>query len=167
VIDRRVIGRRLRPSDLGAVARGAVAHGMALLRGRYRRTVGALALIRDHDGRILVALTTYPPRVWNLPGGRIETPERITDGLRREVREETGLEVAVERLLVVDATHKAGVSFVFACRVTAGEPKPGAGEIRALRWLDPVDVPRLARRVRVTLEAALEAEAESSVRYRG
>lgn len=162
-----MIGRRLQPSDLRAVARGACSHALALLLGRYRRTVGALALIRDDDGRILVALTTYPPRVWNLPGGRTETPERITDGLCREVREETGLEVAVERLLVVDATHKAGVSFVFRCRVTGGEITPGIGEIRALRWLDPSESGRLARRVRVTLEAALAADAEGSVRYRG
>ena len=162
-----MIGRRLRLTDLRAVARGAVSHALALLLGRYRRTVGALALIRDDEGRILVALTTYPPRIWNLPGGRIEIPERVTDGLRREVREETGLQVSVERLLVVDATHKAGVSFVFRCRVTGGEAAPGAGEIRALRWLDPGETGRLARRVRVTLEAALAADAEGSVRYRG
>lgn len=162
-----MIGRRLRLADLPAVAHGAFGHALALLLGRYRRTVGALALIRDDEGRVLVALTTYPPRIWNLPGGRIEIPERITDGLRREVREETGLEVAVERLLVVDTTHRAGVSFVFSCRVIGGEATPGAGEIRALRWLGPSETGRLAHRVRVTLEAALAADAGDSVHYRG
>jgi 8-oxo-dGTP diphosphatase len=162
-----VISRRLRPSDVGAVARGAVAHGMALLLGRYRRTVGALALIRDERGRVLIARTAYPPRLWNLPGGRIEVPERVGQGLRREVREETGLEVLVERLLVVDATNPSGVSFVFACRVIGGTMEPAAGEIRALRWLDVGQVPQLPVRVRITLEAALAAEAEGAVRYRG
>ena len=162
-----MIGRRLRPSDLRAVARGALGHALAMLLGRYHRTVGALALIRDEEGRILIARTAYPPRLWNLPGGRIEVPERITEGLRREVREETGLCVAVDRLLVVDTTSPRGVAFVFACRVTGGELSPAPGEIRAVRWLEPARVGELPYRVRMTLQAALDAEAEGVVRYRG
>jgi ADP-ribose pyrophosphatase YjhB (NUDIX family) len=162
-----VIGRRLRPSDLRAVARGALGHALAILRGSYHRTVGALALIRDGEGRILIARTAYPPRLWNLPGGRIEVPERITEGLRREVREETGLEVKITRLLVVDTTSPRGVAFVFACEVTGGELRPAPGEIRAVRWLEPARVGELPYRVRMTLQAALDAHAEGRVRYRG
>ncbi|MEO8510574.1 MAG: NUDIX hydrolase [Chloroflexota bacterium] len=162
-----MIGRRLRLTDVRAVARGAVNHALALLLGRYRRTVGALALIRDEEGRVLIARTAYPPRLWNLPGGRIEVPERITHGLRREVHEETGLEVTPTRLLVVDTTSPRGVAFVFTCRVTGGDLRPAAGEIRALRWLEPEQVGELPYRVRMTVQAALEAETFGGVRYRG
>lgn len=162
-----MIGRKLRRADLRAVARGALNHASATILGRYRRTVGALALIRDDEGRILIARTAYPPRLWNLPGGRIEVPERITEGLRREVREETGLEVTPTRLLVVDTTSPRGVAFVFGCRVTGGALRPAPGEIRALRWLEPEHVGELPYRVRMTLQAALDADAEGAVRYRG
>lgn len=149
------------------VAAGALRHAVATARGRYLRAIGALGLIRDDEGRILLGRTAYAPRLWNLPGGRVEVPERVPHGLRREVREETGLEVAIDRLLVVDSTNPRAVSFVFRCRVTGGVLRPAAGEIRALRWLDPAEVEHLPRRVRLTLEAALKADAAGDIRYRG
>src|ERR1051326_7603255 len=60
--------------------------------------VGAMALIQDDAGRILLVEHTYRRDVpWGLPGGwlkRAESPER---GLAREVYEETGLRIRVDR----------------------------------------------------------------------
>jgi ADP-ribose pyrophosphatase YjhB (NUDIX family) len=72
------------------------------------------------------------------------------------VREETGLEVEVGRLLVVDVRGRA-VAFVFECSPAGGILKPGAGEIRALRWLPAADIERLSPRVEMTLRTALLA----------
>ena len=54
--------------------------------------VGALILRRD---RILMAQRGKQPLIgwWSLPGGALETGEALADAVRREVREETGLDI--------------------------------------------------------------------------
>ena len=133
----------------------ALRHAISLLTGSYRRDIGALAVIRDGEGRILLARPTYQPRMWNLPGGRVERNEAPDEGLVREVLEETGLEVRVERLLLVDATRRRAVTFTFSCEIIGGTLAPSAGEISAVRWITEPEIERLAPRVRATLRAAL------------
>ncbi len=140
-----------------AITLRALRHAANLITGAYRRNIGALALIRDDEGRILLARPTYPPRIWNLPGGRIERQEAPDEGLAREVAEETGLQVRVGRLLLVDAGRPGALTFTFACTVVAGSLAPASGEIAAVRWIDERDIDRLAPRVARTLRDALAA----------
>ena len=57
------------------------------------------AIVRDHAGRILLIQRGQPPAegMWSLPGGRVELGESAEEAIVREVREETGLDVAVIR----------------------------------------------------------------------
>lgn len=57
------------------------------------------AIVFDDRGRLLLVKRAHPPAQgqWSLPGGRQESGESAADGVVREVREETGLEVRVER----------------------------------------------------------------------
>ena len=65
--------------------------------------VGAMALIQDEQGRVLLVEHTYRRQVpWGLPGGWLKRAESPEAGLMREVFEETGLEVRVEQLLAAD-----------------------------------------------------------------
>ena len=57
------------------------------------------AIVFDERGRLLLVKRANPPAQgkWSLPGGRQEPHESSIDGIVREVREETGLEVEVQR----------------------------------------------------------------------
>jgi 8-oxo-dGTP diphosphatase len=67
---------------------------------------GAYAVLH-HEGRLLLTRLTYAG-VWTLPGGGIDHGEAPLDAVRREVHEETGLELTAARLLDVDSAHFTG-----------------------------------------------------------
>jgi 8-oxo-dGTP diphosphatase len=66
-----------------------------------RKRVGADVLIRDEHDRILLVDPRYKPD-WDLPGGMSEANEPPTETVRRELKEELGLDVHPGRLLCVD-----------------------------------------------------------------
>jgi 8-oxo-dGTP diphosphatase len=88
-----------------------------------RVRVAAVILL---DGRIVLVRHKRDCRTYHLlPGGGVETGESIADALRREVLEETGLEIDVERpLFVSDTLAPDGtrhlVNLTFLTRVTGG-----------------------------------------------
>lgn len=56
------------------------------------------AAVIERDGRLLIARRRPEDRfggVWEFPGGKVEAGESPSDGLRREIREELDLEVAI------------------------------------------------------------------------
>lgn len=83
-------------------------------------TIGAFAIILDQQGRVLLC-HRRDLDAWNLPGGGVESGELPTEAVVREVREETGLHVAVERLVgVYGKADKDELVFSFTCLVTGG-----------------------------------------------
>ena len=85
-------------------------------------TLGAFAIIFDAQSRVLLC-HRRDMDAWNLPGGGVERGELPTEAVIREVQEETGLEVAIERLLgVYGKLNKPNeLVFSFLCHVTGGE----------------------------------------------
>jgi 8-oxo-dGTP pyrophosphatase MutT (NUDIX family) len=63
-------------------------------------SIGAFAIIFDENGKVLLS-HRRDIDAWNLPGGGVETRELPDEAVIREVREETGLEVIIERLVGV------------------------------------------------------------------
>jgi ADP-ribose pyrophosphatase YjhB (NUDIX family) len=133
--------RRLRVADIPRLLIAGVVGLAGLFGGRYGRIEGANALVTDADGRILVVLPTYS-REWMLPGGRVERGETPHAAAVRETREETGLDVALDRLVLVDAHQARDTSFVFTGHVTGGELEPQLGEIAEVGWLDRDEIAR-------------------------
>ena len=95
-------------------------------------------------GRILLVrqrVSASLSRAWSLPGGTLEAGETLEECVIREVKEETGLDVAVERLLYVcdriaDGHHVVHITFgVKRVGGTLGhgvEPEPGAYPIEGV-----------------------------------
>jgi ADP-ribose pyrophosphatase YjhB (NUDIX family) len=113
--------------------------------------VGAIILERD---RVLMAQRGKQPLKgwWSLPGGLLEIGEALTDGLRREVREETGLEVRPLGVLEVferimrDAAGAPEYHYVlidYICRTAGGTLRAG-DDVCAVEWVRRRDLARLA-----------------------
>jgi len=115
-----------------------------LLSPKY--TVGVVGLVRDEEGRILLLRHTYRRRKpWGIPGGGLQPGETLEECLRREIEEEAGIKVEVERLLSAGAhLDRKLVETIFACKPLPGETlacfKPNA-EIAEARFFHPHDFP--------------------------
>ena len=101
--------------------------------------VGAIAV---KDGRLLMVRRAHDPGagLWSLPGGRVEHGEYLSDALRREVAEETGLEVDVQELVgileVVGDPHY--VILDYFAEVTGDAAPVAADDVSDARWV-PLD----------------------------
>ena len=84
-------------------------------------TIGAFGIIVDKENRILlVHRNDYD--LWNLPGGGLDSGESPWAGVIREVKEETGLDVKVSKLLgVYSKPEKDEIVFNFECKVVGGK----------------------------------------------
>ena len=106
------------------------------------------AIVRDGAGRLLLVRRANPPAqgTWSLPGGRVETGESDPDALRREVAEETGLEVTVGRLVgTVERSGPEGTAYVIndhECTVVGGELRAG-DDASEVGWFTPAAVAQL------------------------
>ncbi|MFH8794315.1 NUDIX domain-containing protein [Streptomyces sp. NPDC017941] len=109
-----------------------------------RRKVGALAIIRNHEGHILLVDPHYRDGM-TLPGGGAKGNEYPHDAVVREVEAETGLKVVPRRLLVMDVVAenvegdvRVGIDLVFDCGTVDTEaPRLAApGELKGYRWAE-------------------------------
>ena len=98
------------------------------------------AVIGGPDGRILVCSRpagTHMAGKWEFPGGKIEPGEMPEACIRREIREELGMEIAVGPVLTV-MEHDYGVKYV---RVTfflaVSDDPPSAKDRQGFRWVTP------------------------------
>lgn len=79
-------------------------------------------------GQVLLVRLAYRD-VWSLPGGGVGFGESVDRAMRREVREETGLEVDARRLAAVySLPHRNAISLLFECQPASGALTARAGE---------------------------------------
>jgi len=86
---------------------------------------------------------------WSIPGGLLELGEELAAGVRRELKEETGLEVEpLEALAVFDRIFREGlrvryhyVIVDYACRLKGGRLRP-ASDVLDARWVRREDLPK-------------------------
>ena len=129
-----------------------------------RHSVSVAGVITDDHGRALLIQRADNHR-WEPPGGVLELGESITDGLRREVREETGLDVEPVTLTGVYKNMNRGIiALVFRCKITGGHLTPN-DEATAFRWADRNTIHELTSEAyAVRLLDALSADSAAAVR---
>ncbi len=127
-----------------------------------RPSVGVGVLIVDEHARVLLTLRNLPPEAgcWSIVGGKLEYLETLAECVRREAREEIGVEVAIEGLLCVTdhllpQERQHWVSPAYLGRVAKGcakncEPR----KTRDVRWF-PLD--QLPPNLTITARNAIAA----------
>ncbi len=118
-----------------------------------QRPILAVSAAIMRDGKVLVVRRARRPALalYTLPGGGVETGETLVEAVKREVREETQLEIEPVALaghreaIVRDAQGRVERHFVimcFAAHWRAGEPVLNE-ELDEARWLDPSELAQL------------------------
>jgi 8-oxo-dGTP diphosphatase len=111
--------------------------------------LGVAGVIIDRN-RALLVRRGHPPLQgeWSIPGGLLEVGETILDGVRRELREETNLDVRVLNLIEIFERIEAGpagapryhfVVLDYLCEKIGGEPKAG-GDAAEVAWVEERDL---------------------------
>ena len=87
--------------------------------------VFAAGVIFNQDNKILLVKATYQRfHPWGLPGGSLEYGESPEDAVKREVWEETGLNVEIKRFLRVKTWSPDRVGMYYLCEIIGGEVHP-------------------------------------------
>jgi len=104
-----------------------------------------------HRGRVLLIRRGSEPLkgAWSIPGGMLELGEELAEGVRRELQEETGLDVKpLEVLAVFDRVFREGprvryhyVIVDYACRLKGGRLR-SASDVLDARWVRREDLPQ-------------------------
>jgi len=107
-----------------------------------RPILGVGAIINDGARVVLVERGDEPLRgMWSLPGGAVEVGETLAEAVKREVREETGLEVEplsvaeIFERIIRDADGRPEYHYVlvdYLCRPVSGELRAASDAARAI-----------------------------------
>ncbi|KLK93183.1 NUDIX hydrolase [Microvirga vignae] len=132
----------------------------------------SVAVIRN--GRILLAARGKPPSegLYSLPGGMVETGERLSEAALRELREEVGVEAEIIGLIApVEFIERDEMGHIkhhvviaaHAARWVSGEPQTGP-EAKDIRWVTERDIADLPMTAGLTgiLQRAFELAREDS-----
>lgn len=134
-------------SDYMARLRASVGHELLLV-------PAAIARIQDAQGRILLVRRTDGDSLWGFPGGALDPGESVAEAVKREVREEVGLEVEPVRLIGVYSAPKYAfdypngdqvqpVGIFFDCRVLGGTLELDGEEAIEARHFGPDELPAM------------------------
>ena len=121
------------------------------------------AVILNREGKVLMLESKKHFGRLALPAGHVEYGEKLEDAVRREVKEETGLDVTDVSLFRVNESIQSPdyedqlkhfVSINFLCRAVDGEVTVEQSEASGYKWMDPQEV--LATDVDILTRGSLE-----------
>ena len=102
-----------------------------------RHIVAVSGYVANPQGHVLLVRTVTRKDTWEIPGGQVEEGEPLDQAVRRELVEETGIDVEPVGITGVYYNQTLSlVSVVFVCRLISGEPRPQPEEILDVRFVD-------------------------------
>lgn len=124
-------------------------------------TVGVSGVVLDDAGQVLLLRHRFrESQAWELPGGFLPRSERPEEALRRELREETGLEIDVGPLIGVGTRVGQHLDLCYAARIQGETAMVTNAEILEARFFPSDRLPALTtgqeRNVRAALDAVVD-----------
>lgn len=112
--------------------------------------ISAAVILRD--GKFLMVKQQKHGRIfWNFPGGHVEDGESPEQACIREVKEETGLDVSIEKKLA-----QSGDSHFFLVHITGGNLKKEEG-LLDIRWISPEGQDQFDTKMKQKMELILQS----------
>jgi 8-oxo-dGTP diphosphatase len=140
-------------------------HARGCAETRVWPRVGVGVLVIDDAGRVLMSLRRRPPEAgtWSILGGKLELFEHLETCATREVREEAGIDIRIERLLCVTdhliGTRQHWVAPAYLARIAAGVPRNLEPQSASdLRWFR---LTKLPKPLSIPARAAIDAYTRS------
>src|SRR6185503_14574213 len=104
-------------------------------------TVSAAAIVTNEEGKVLLLNHVLrPDSGWGYPGGFVNKGEQAEDAIRREVREETGIDL--DKLELHDVRNSGTHIEILFVAKSVGEPEVRSREIIELGWFGIDDFPQ-------------------------
>ncbi len=111
----------------------------------YIGKVAQKVLMVDGDS-VLIVRDARDDVMWELPGGRLHYGESLEEGIRRELREELGVEIVLGRVVYSEQFHqkrdgKLGLLIAYEAQLIPGQTiAPHDGEVVEFKWIKMKDV---------------------------
>ncbi len=101
--------------------------------------VSVAAIIEKNGSLLCVRQKSTKDQKWSIPAGHLKSGEMILDGVKREIKEETGYDISLFGLVGIYNRSKEGgtrLAFVFTACIVGGQENPRPQEIAEIRWFD-------------------------------
>lgn len=131
--------------------------------GQRRFTVTTAVAIFNDEGQLLLLEHVFrPDSGWGLPGGFLSGSEQPEEGLRREIREEIGVELTDVRLLFTRSLGRLRQIEIYFRAKALGVPQPRSFEIKRAEWFMLSGLPRGLSKDQVRLIQRVVSLSENS-----
>jgi len=122
----------------------------------------AVAIFDDEGQLLLLEHVFRPDSGWGLPGGFLNSSEQPEEGLRREIREEIGVELTDVRLLFTRSLGRLRQVEIYFRAKALGVPQPRSFEIKRAEWFTLSGLPGALSKDQVRLIQRVVSLSEKS-----
>lgn len=118
--------------------------------------VGTTGIILNKKNEVLLFKHTYRQDLWSLPGGYMKAMEHPTEGLEREIKEESGLIVSIDKEIKIRADREtARLDIAYIGAYIGGEFKPSS-EVSEAGFFSFEDLPILSKNQLLMINEVLQ-----------